>query len=234
MGAKLSYQKFLCRETSIEYFYNSTLIKRLLYISLFMFVPCFGQAQFGFNNMVELTGVVMSSDSLRFLPYVSVSVKGENRGVVSSERGVFSIIVQKGATLELSNMGFKTAYIKVPDTLRAIRYSVIQLMVQDTFYLPTTIIRAALTKDEFERAFLKWDIPADQYEIARRNTEYNTIRAMAMTLPKDGNEHSDYYQRQQATRMYWAGQKDPPMGIFNPLAWADFFKAWKRGDFRRK
>jgi len=25
-----------------------------------------------------------------------------------------------------------------------------------------------------------------------------------------------------------------PMNILNPLAWADFIKAWKRGDFKKK
>jgi len=26
----------------------------------------------------------------------------------------------------------------------------------------------------------------------------------------------------------------PPQNIFNPIAWAEFIQAWKRGDFKRK
>jgi len=33
--------------------------------------------------------------------------------------------------------------------------------------------------------------------------------------------------------LYWAGQL-PPVSITNPLAWAQFFKALKDGDFKRK
>jgi hypothetical protein len=34
-------------------------------------------------------------------------------------------------------------------------------------------------------------------------------------------------------RLYWAGQL-PPVSITNPLAWAQFFKALKNGDFKKK
>ena len=125
-------------------------------------------------------------------------------------------------------MGYKKKQYTIPDTLSVARYSAIQLMVQDTFFLPTTIIRPVMTRAEFERAFVKWDIPPDQIEIARRNTEMNTIRTMAFILPKDGAEHQDYYQAQELSRRYWAGGQ-PPMTIFNPLNWAEFFRAWKAG-----
>ncbi len=183
--------------------------------------------------MVELTGIIMSADSLRYLPFVSVRLANTSEGVISNKKGVFSIIAPKGAKLEFSCMGYKKREYTIPDTLSVSRYSVIQLMVQDTFYLPTTIIRPVMSREEFERAFVKWDIPFDQIEVARRNTEMNTIRALALILPKDGAEHLDYYQSQELSRRYWAGGQ-PPMTILNPLAWAEFFRAWKRGDFKKK
>jgi len=190
-------------------------------------------AQYGFNNMVELTGVIMSSDSLRYLPYVSVKLSGTDRGVISNRKGVFSLIAPKGTKLEFSCMGYRKKTYTIPDTLTQARYSVIQLMSQDTFYLPITVIRPLMSREEFERAFVQWEIPPDQIEVIRRNTEMNTIRAMTYILPKDGNEHLDYYQSQALKRRYWAGGQ-PPMTIFNPLNWAEFFKSWKRGDFKRQ
>lgn len=183
--------------------------------------------------MVELTGVIMSSDSLRFLPFVSVYLQGSPYGVTSNKKGVFSTIVPKGSELRFNCLGYKDVIYKVPDTLSVSSYSVIQLMVQDTFYLPTTIIRPVMSREEFERAFVKWDIPPDEIEMARRNTSRNTIRAMAFILPKDGSEHLDYYQDQELQRVRWAGQQ-APMTIFDPFRWQKFFEAWKRGDFKRK
>lgn len=191
------------------------------------------RAQFGFDQMVELTGVVMSADSLRYLPFVTVSIPSRNTGTMSSEKGVFSMIAAKGDTLEFTCLGFRKKRYIIPKELSSNRYSVIQLMTQDTFYLPVTIIRPQLTKEQFEQAFTTWDIPDDKYEIARKNTEFQTMRMLIYTLGKDGREAQSAYQRNIASRNYWAGQQ-PPMTIFSPLAWAEFFRAWKRGDFRKK
>jgi hypothetical protein len=208
---------------------------RKLFLFLILYVGCIqiSKAQYGFDNMVELTGVVMSGDSLRYLPFVTVSIPSKELGTMSSEKGVFSLIAEKGDTLEFSYLGYRKKRYIIPKELSSNRYSVIQLMVQDTFYLPVTIIRPQLTKEQFQQAFETWHVPDDKYESARKNTEFQTMRMLAFTLPKDGRENQHAYQNMLAQRNYWAGQQ-PPMTIFSPLAWMDFFKAWKRGDFRRK
>ena len=53
------------------------------------------------------------------------------------------------------------------------------------------------------------------------------------TLPADGREAVKYQMQQQANKYYYSGQL-PPMNILNPMAWADFIQAWKRGDFKNK
>ncbi|MBK6820277.1 MAG: carboxypeptidase-like regulatory domain-containing protein [Bacteroidetes bacterium] len=190
-------------------------------------------AQFGFENKIELTGVVMSADSFRYLPFVSVVIKNKDDGTTSNDRGVFTLIADKGDTLEFTSVGFRKKRYVIPNNLSSNRYSVIQLMTQDTFYLPNTIIRPSLSKEEFDKAFKTWHIPDDKYETARKNTEYQTMRMLAFTLPKDGRENQSTYQQILTQRNYWAGQQ-PPMTIFSPLAWYEFYKAWKRGDYKRK
>jgi hypothetical protein len=223
-------------------------MKRLFFILFVASLFCTqdSKAQYGFDDMVELTGVIMSSDSLRYLPYVSIKLAGTNQGVVSNKKGVFSVIAPKGTKLEFSCMGYKKKIYALPDSLSKPRYSIIQLMTQDTFYLPVTVIRPVMSREEFERAFVKLDIPPDRIEMARRNTSVNTMKAMAFLLPKDGNEHLDYYQKAEADRLYWKGGAPPggisalpgPNGqstyVIDPLAFAEFFKAWKRGDFKRQ
>jgi hypothetical protein len=183
--------------------------------------------------MVELTGVVMSADSLRYLPFVTVKIPSKYTGTTTSDLGVFTLIAAKGDTLEFTSVGYRKKRYVIPANITAGRYSIIQLMSQDTFFLSPTIIRPQLSREEFDKAFKTLDIPDDKYEIARKNTAYQTMRMMMAMTPNDGRENQHYYQNMQANKNYWAGQQ-PPMTIFSPLAWIEFINAWKRGDFKRK
>jgi hypothetical protein len=190
-------------------------------------------AQVDYDNIVQINGVTMTADSLRAVPGAVVMVKSRNRGVESSPLGVFSIVVYKGDTLEFSALGFRSKEYVVPKDIPGQYVSLIQLMVQDTFYLPETIIRPLPSRDEFDYAFRHWKLPDDKYEIARKNTDALTLRALAYILPRDGRESQSAYQKMQFQQAMYYGQMKP-MNIFSPLAWAEFFEAWKRGDFRKK
>lgn len=204
-----------------------------LLISGLLLLQYRAQAQHPYDNIIQITGVTMTADSLRAVPNVTVLVKNRNRGVESSPLGVFSIVVYKGDTLQFSALGFRGKEFPVSKDLEGNYYSLIQLMVQDTFYLPETIIRPLPSREQFDYAFKNWHIPDDKYEIARKNTDKYALRVLAHTLPKDGRESQANYQVQQAQNAVYYGQQKP-MNIFNPLAWGEFFEAWKRGDFRKK
>jgi hypothetical protein len=185
------------------------------------------------DSIVQLYGVVMTADSLRGIPSASVIVEGKGRGTITSYDGVFSIAVMKGDRITFSSVGFKNNSIQIPLNLANNQYSVIQLLVSDTAYLPATILKPRPTKEQFERDFLNNRFPDDAYEIARKNTDEATRRILLNSLPADGREAVNFQLRQQANKYYYAGQL-PPMNIMNPAAWADFITAWKRGDFKRK
>jgi hypothetical protein len=208
-------------------------LKKVIYLFIVL-ISFNANAQYSVsNNIVELTGVVMTADSLRFIPFASVNIKGKNQGTYSSDMGVFSLIAQKGDTLLFTSIGYRDKSYVIPTTLADRRYSIIQLMVQDTFYLPETIIRPGPSKARFDYAFKYWQIPDDKFEIARKNTEQNTLRVTSLALANDGRENQGNYQRIAAFRNTYVNQR-PPQNIFSPLAWVDFFNAWKRGDFKRK
>ena len=185
------------------------------------------------DSVIPLDGVVMTADSLRGVPAAGIVVVGKGRGTITNGYGVFSIAVLKGDKINFSSVGFKDKTIIIPQNLQDNQYSVIQLMVEDTVYLPATIIKARPSREQFERDFASSRMDDDAYEIARQNTEESKMRALMATLPADGREAVNFQFRQQATKIYYAGQI-PPQNIFNPLAWADFIKSWKRGDFKRK
>jgi CarboxypepD_reg-like domain len=218
----------------VRYLYKKVFtLKKVIYLFIILF-SINAKAQYSVsNNIVELTGVVMTADSLRFIPFATVNIKGKNQGTYASDMGVFSLIAQKGDTLLFSSIGYRDKKYVIPTTLDDRRYSIIQLMVQDTFYLPETIIRPGPSKERFDYAFKYWQIPDDKFEIARKNTEQNTLRITSLALANDGRENQGTYQRIVAFRNTYANQR-PPQNIFSPLAWVDFFNAWKRGDFKRK
>lgn len=198
-------------------------------------LPLSSKAQFEQfqDSVVQLYGVVMTADSLIGLPGVSIMVKGQNRGTLTSDKGVFSIVVMKGDQVEFSYVGYKNKLVDIPKNLEGNQYSVIQLMVSDTVYLPATILKPRVTRQQFERDFVNTRIPDDDITIARQNNSEANRRALMASLPQDGREASQQFFRQQSRKMQYTGQL-PPQNIFNPFAWAEFVKAWKRGDFKRK
>lgn len=185
------------------------------------------------DSVIQIYGVVMTADSLMGIPSVTVKVQGRNQGTYTNEQGVFSIVVLKGDHLEFSSIGFKPKLIEIPRNLEGNQQSIIQLMVRDTMFLPATIIRPRPTREQFERDFVKVDVPDDDYETARKNTEEGKRRILARGMPSDGREAGNIMLRNNANKYYYYGQA-PPQNIFNPFAWNEFIKSWKRGDFKSK
>jgi len=206
--------------------------KFLLYV-LLLSAPFAVHAQFDKlkDSVVQFYGIVVTGDSLKGIPSVSIVVKGRNQGTYSNDQGVFSIVVLKGDQIEFTSIGYKPVLFNIPDTFRGNQYSIIQFMVNDAQYLPATIIKPRPTREQFERDFVNTPVPDDNIEIARQNTDAAKRRVLARTLPASAAEAASTYLRQSATRYYYQGQA-PPQNIFNPVAWADFIQAWKRGDFR--
>jgi len=208
----------------------------LRYILILTFIfPVAARAQFESfkDSVVQLYGIVMTADSLKGIPSVSIVVKGQNRGTITNDRGVFSIVVLKGDAVEFSSIGFKSQLVTIPKDLQGNQHSIIQLLVNDTIFLPATIIKPRISREQFERDFANTNVPDDNITIARNNNDVATRRMLMATLPSDGREASNQYLRQSANKLYYSGQI-APQNIFNPFAWNEFIKAWKRGDFKKK
>ena len=67
------------------------------------------QAQFETvkDSVVQLYGIVMTADSLVGVPAVSVTIKGTNRGTITNNQGVFSIVALKGDVIDFTHVSFK-------------------------------------------------------------------------------------------------------------------------------
>lgn len=174
-----------------------------------------------------------SNEQLFPVPYANILVKDQQRGTYSDLQGFFSIVVEKGDVIVFSAVGYQTVEFKIPQTLEDDRYSLVQLMTQDTINLPETVVFPWPNKDHFKLEFLAMDVTPELQERAARNLANESLRQMRNEVPKDGTENGSYYLRQQAREYYYIGQR-PPMNIFNPIAWKKFFDSWKNGDFKKK
>lgn len=185
------------------------------------------------DSVVQLFGIVMTADSLKGIEAVSVTIRGSNRGTVTNSQGVFSIVVLKGDVIDFTHVSYKPKTITIPKNIEGNQYSVVQLMVEDTFYLPATIIRPRPSPEQFARDFVNTKVPDDDIEIARQNNSEAKRRILMQSTPGDAGEATSMQMRNVATKATYQGQT-PPMNIFNPAAWQEFIQAWKRGDFKRK
>jgi hypothetical protein len=184
-------------------------------------------------QLIQFSGLVLTSDSLMGIPYATILIKGTGRGTVTDYQGFFSLVAAKGDVIEFSCVGYRPSSVLIPDTLTDNKYSVIQLLTRDTIYLPETQIYPWPTKEQFKQAFLSLDIPDDDLERAKRNLERERLKELGMSMKMDANENIDYLFRRESYKYYYYGQV-PPMNIFNPIAWAKFIEAWKRGEFKRQ
>ena len=209
------------------------------FLLFFVFTGCLfankANAQFeaARDSVVQLYGIVMTADSLMGVSAVNVTVRGQNRGTMTNDQGVFSIVVLKGDIVEFTHVSYKPKSITIPRDIPGNQYSVVQLLIQDTVYLPATIIKQRPTPQQFERDFVKTEVPDDDIEVARQNTSAAKRRALLSTTSGDASEAASLQMRTAARSASYEGQL-PPQNIFSPAAWGEIIKAWKRGDYKKK
>lgn len=210
--------------------------KSLLFSTLLLlFVASVAQAQQGERHLVQFSGMVLdgSTEQLFPVPYATILVKSKGRGTYSDLKGFFSIVIEKGDVIVFSAIGYKTVEYKVPSNLEDDRYSMVQLMTQDDINLPEVVIFPWPDRDHFKLEFLAMDVTPELQRRATENLAQKTLERASVGVKADGRENANYYLRQQSREYYYIGQQ-PPMNIFNPVAWGKFFKSWKDGDFKKK
>ncbi|MCD6068643.1 MAG: hypothetical protein K0S33_3469 [Bacteroidetes bacterium] len=183
--------------------------------------------------LIQFSGVVVESDSLRPLPFTSIIVKGTTHGTISDFYGFFTLVASPGDEIEFFSVAYKDGTYKIPDTLKVAHYSIIQVLRKDTVELPTATVYPWPSRDEFKKAFLKLEVAHNDYDRAQKNLEESEMRELAKGLSMDAQANYSYAMQQKYTKLYYAGQY-PPNNLLNPVAWAKFIKAWKQGKLKRQ
>lgn len=205
-----------------------------VFLSLFiLFSVVFAHAQDEDDDLIQFSGVVITGDSLNPVPYTNVVIENTHRGTMTDYYGYFSFVAQKGDSILFSAVGFHRARFVIPDSLSTDKYSLIQILVQDTIELAETVIYPWPTREQFKQAFLAMKVPETDFDRAQRNLEAAQMMERMEYMPGSGAESYKVQMQQYQNQIYYAGQA-PPMNIFNPIAWGQFIEAWKRGDFKKK
>ncbi len=185
------------------------------------------------NDLVQFSGIVVTSDSLNPVPYTSIMIKNTYRGTVGDYYGFFSFVAKMKDTIEFLAIGYKKAVFVIPDTLSDHRCSLIQLLKPDTILLKEIVIFPWPTKEQFKEAFLRLHIPSDDMVRAKRNLDPGKLGILATAMPMDGSMNFKNAMEQQTSRLYYAGQL-PPNNLLNPVAWSKFIQMWQNGEFKNK
>lgn len=185
------------------------------------------------SNLVQFSGLVVSSDSLRSLPFVAIKSTKNKIIALTDYEGFYSLALKKGDTIYFSLLGFERTRYILPKDINTNRFSMVQVMNSDTFYLPGAVIRPFPKAKEVFYNLEHGTFQDDALANAQRNLSKENNDKLSANLNMDGGENYKAYMNQQYQRYYWMGQT-PPTRLFDPLAWSEFINYWKSGKFKKK
>ena len=187
------------------------------------------------KNLVQFSGLVVTEERGQMIPvpYANIFIPSRKTGTTANYQGFFSIVVEKGESVNFTALGFRKSTFMIPQSLTEDRYSLVKIMSRDTILLDEAIIFPWPSREHFKTEFLAMNITDELQRRAMENLAAETLDKVREVTPFDGKETGSMYLRQQARNYYYYGQA-PPMNIFSPTAWQQFFKSWKNGDYKKK
>ena len=186
------------------------------------------------DNSVQITGLLVSTDSLLTIPFANVLIKNQQKGTISDFYGYFSLVAEKRDTIIFSCLGYKKESYVVPITTKEKFITVVQKLESDTIMLKETNVYPWPSREQFKSAFLNIDISDDDIERAKHNIDNFFVDLMISEMPNDGKENFKYFMNDMEQQQYIMMGNPTIIPIFNPFAWAVFIEAWRNGDFKRK
>ncbi|MFY8021161.1 MAG: carboxypeptidase-like regulatory domain-containing protein [Bacteroidia bacterium] len=174
-------------------------------------------------ELVQFTGFVVNIDSSKTLPYVTIRIKGTNKGTYSDMQGYFSFVAKKNDVIVFTCIGFEPRYFKIPETIPGSKLNSVITLVEDTFFLPEMVYRPNPTPEELDYMFSRTTIPMDELTIAQNNLRRKPSIDFG-ELANDALANSSWTFNQVANRAYYAGQAQP-IPVLDVFAWSQFLKS---------
>lgn len=201
--------------------------------TLLLVVIVQANAQAPNEKLIQLSGVVVSTDSLSEMPFASIFDKTVKRGTIADAYGFFSMVVKPGDTIVFKYAGHKPSSYIVPDTLTEDRYSIIHMMEMDTIELETVTVYPWPSREAFAQAFVEMNPYEDALFRAQQMLSGQSLASLASNVSSDASISYGNAINQQNTRLYTMGQS-PVNNLMNPFAWASFLQKWRNGELGRQ
>ena len=208
---------------------------RLLLASLFLAITTTASAQSDSiliqTEVVQVSGLVVTGDSLRPLPFTTVYRVRDSRGTMTDPQGFFSIPILEGDTLRFSSTGYITREVVVPSGGDRNRISLVQPMSRDTVIINNAYIYPWPSRDAFKKEFMALGLDEDTYSVGQQALDPFDIYDRLIDVGLDGQANASEELRQMSFDYSHKGGM-PTTNLLNPVAWAQFINALKRGDLR--
>jgi len=182
------------------------------------------------RNLVQFTGR-LTDELLQPLPYAHILILNNYRGTITDQQGKFTLVTEVNDSIMLSTVGYKRRIITVPDNLKEPFYTLDIILQTDTFMIDEVVVYPWKSYEEFKEAFLNLKLPDDDMDNARKNIALLKTQIILDETPS-ARANFQHILNQQYRETFNQGQY-PSYQIFNAFAWAEFFKALKRGDFKK-
>ncbi len=199
--------------------------------SVFLIISCIITVSAQEKKLIQLSGRIIN-ELLEPMPFSHVLILNSYRGTISNNDGRYSLVVEEGDTVLFSAVGYKRKYYKISRSLPD-RFLHLDVMLEiDTFMIEAVEIYPWKSYEEFKEAFVNLKLPDDDMEKARKNIALLRTQII-MDYEPDARSNFREIMEQQYRQTFNQGLY-PTYQITNPFAWAEFFKALKRGDFKSK
>lgn len=197
----------------------------MLIFGLLVFSPA--MAQDDNREVIQFSGVVVTSDSTIGIPGVHIYVPRGGRGTTTNPYGYFSFPVLEGDSIVVRSVGYKHKSMIIPD-LDHDNYTIVIPMAEDTTYLENVDIMPFPNEEMFKETILAMRPGQDQNMINMTNNMNSQVLSMMIkNMPMDGSMNHTYFTQMQAAYLFDAyGPRTNQ--LLNPFAWAEFFKSLKR------
>lgn len=185
------------------------------------------------RKVIQLSGVILNSDSTDAVPGVNVYVPKKGRGTSSGRYGYFSLPVLEGDSVVFSFIGLQRQTFKVPQKMEDDKISLIVTMQVDEIALAEIEVMPFPTEDEFKRQILAMNYEAPMAIDTRGSLSPETLLRWAENMPASPNENMRYFRQNQVMQIQ--DRYGPrPFTLLDPFAWNRFIQSIKRGDLKKR
>jgi len=194
--------------------------KTLVLVCLALLVFTFrASSQIVLPKVVQVTGVVLISDSLYPASFVSIYRSRDKRGTYSNKEGYFTLPVVAGDTLLFTCAGLEDSYFIIPKETSDDKLSMVQIMNVSPFELPTAYILPYPAKNRLRAEVLALDLPGDYYVSWKRESNSMSNYDGSIDFSKESYQSASLQmQRRYSGGLYTGGN------LLDADSWKKFIK----------